>query len=225
MTTLVTATQIADLRRMVAEPTTTTYSDALLTATIEKYPLLDEQGEAPFTLGTQTITTTVDADSAAAQKVLNVASTVGFRTGKSVRINSGGVRDETKTIDSIVAGVSLTMTTNLIYTHTALQADAVAYNSPLPLIPTENDEWIPTYDLNAAAADIWQEKAATWIALYDFSADGGNYSRMQVYEAMQTQARYYRSRRSASVVRLHQWPEEPASDVYTWVANINDPKE
>ncbi len=210
---------------MVAEPTTATYSDALLTTIIEKYPLLDEQGEAPFTLGTQTITTTVDADSVAVQKVLNVASTVGFRTGKSVRINSGGARDETLTIDSIVTGVSLTMTAVLAYTHTALQADAVAYNSPLPLIPTENDEWMPTYDLNAAAADVWQEKAATWTTLYDFSADGGSYSRMQAYNATQAQARYYRARRAGSTIRMHQTPEEPAADVYTWIANINDPKE
>jgi hypothetical protein len=39
---------IANLRRMVAELTTTTYSDALVTAYIEKYPHLDEFGEAPL---------------------------------------------------------------------------------------------------------------------------------------------------------------------------------
>ena len=148
MTTLVTAANLADLRRMVAEPTTATYSDALLTLTIEKYPLLDEQGEEPFTLSSAT-----------------------------------------------------------------------------PPVHVVNTDWMPTYDLNAAAADVWQEKAATWVTLYDFSADGGNYSRMQTYNAMQTQARFYRSRRAMGTTRLHQWPEEPAADVYTWVANINDPKE
>lgn len=225
MTTLVTATQLADLRRMVAEPTTTTYSDAVLTAIIEKYPHLDEQGEEPFTLETQTITTTVDADSAAAQAVLNVASTVGFRTGKSVRINSGGARDETRTILSIVTGVSLTMTAVLAYTHTALQADVVAYNSPLPLIPTENVDWIPTYCLFSAAADVWDEKAGAVATLYSFSADGGNYSRNQMYLSFMAQARYYRSRRAPSTMRLHKWPEEPDASALTWIANAAEPRD
>lgn len=43
-----TAAQLAQLRRMVAEPTTTTYSDALLTTIIESYPCLDDNGEMPF---------------------------------------------------------------------------------------------------------------------------------------------------------------------------------
>jgi hypothetical protein len=42
-----TAAMIADLRRMVAEPTTTTYSDALLQSFIETYPMLDSDGVAP----------------------------------------------------------------------------------------------------------------------------------------------------------------------------------
>jgi hypothetical protein len=48
MTTLVTAAQIAQLRRMTAEPTTTTYSDAILTTYIETYPHLDQWGESPL---------------------------------------------------------------------------------------------------------------------------------------------------------------------------------
>lgn len=44
----VTAAQISQLRRMVAEPTTTTYSDALLTSMIEAYPHMDEWGETPL---------------------------------------------------------------------------------------------------------------------------------------------------------------------------------
>ena len=41
--------------------------------------------------------TTVDADSAAALAVLNIAVTTSFVAGESVVINEGGVREETKT--------------------------------------------------------------------------------------------------------------------------------
>ena len=117
MTTLVTAAQIATVRRMVAEPSTTTYSDALITTFIETYPCIDEQGEAPFT-----------------------------------------------------------------------------FSAAVPPVHVVNTEWMPTYDLNGASADIWQEKAATLASGYDFSADGGNYSRSQAYEQAMKQCRYYRAR-------------------------------
>ena len=45
MTTLVTAAEIATVRRMTAEPTTAVYSDALITTMIEAYPHVDEFGE------------------------------------------------------------------------------------------------------------------------------------------------------------------------------------
>ncbi|MFA5380262.1 MAG: hypothetical protein WC455_31155, partial [Dehalococcoidia bacterium] len=72
-----------------------------------------------------TVTTTVDATSAAAQKVLNVAATTGFAVGDVVLVNSGGARQELITVASIQAGVSLTAVYNLQYEHTAAQADAV----------------------------------------------------------------------------------------------------
>ena len=43
----VAAADLARLRRMIAEPTTTTYSDALLTAAVERYPVMDSAGEFP----------------------------------------------------------------------------------------------------------------------------------------------------------------------------------
>jgi len=145
MTTLVTAAQIAQIRRQVAEPLTTTYSDALITTYIEKYPHIDEQGEEPYTLSSAT-----------------------------------------------------------------------------PPAQEANDNWIPTYDLNAAAADIWEEKAATLAALYDFSADGGNYSRSQAYEMAMRQCRHYRARRLPSTVRLHKWPDELSNDTL-WIGNLPEP--
>ena len=41
----------------------------------------------------------------------------------------------------------------------------------------EEDDWTATYDLNAAAAEIWEEKATAYIGLYDFNADGGRFNR------------------------------------------------
>lgn len=141
MTTLVTAAQIAQLRRMVAEPTTTTYSDALLTTYIEKYPHIDEQGELPYTLSSDT-----------------------------------------------------------------------------PPEQVVNDDWIPIYDLHAAAGDIWEEKAATVANLYDFAADGGNYSRSNQYEQYMAQARNHRARRMPGMMRLHKSPKEVEPSV--WIGNL-----
>jgi hypothetical protein len=87
---------------------------------------------------------------------------------------------------------------------------------PLPdlygLDPT-NDDWMATYDLNAAAADIWEEKAGKVASDFDFDADGGSYSRSQVYEQMMQQARHFRARRSLRTITAkptypYQEPEE-----------------
>ena len=70
--------------------------------------------------------TTVDVTSAAGQKVLSVASTTGFTSGLSVVIGSGTARQEAGKIDSVSAGVSVTLVDNLKYEHTSGQADAMA---------------------------------------------------------------------------------------------------
>jgi hypothetical protein len=70
---------------------------------------------------------TVDADSASGQKVLNVADTTDFEAGQTVVIdedNTGG-GTENIVIDTVQAGVSITSTTNLANAHTAIQADEV----------------------------------------------------------------------------------------------------
>lgn len=71
------------------------------------------------------------------------------------------------------------------------------YNGELPLFEGEvNPDWIPTYDMNAAAADIWDEKAALLVGKFDISADGANMSRSQLYDMAQRRARHFRSRRA-----------------------------
>ena len=142
-----TAEQIARLRRMVAEPTTATYSDAELKAYIERYPVLDERGEAPYEWDTSTSPPTQDT----------------------------------------------------------------------------NEDWIPTYDLHAAAGDVWEEKAGLLAANFDFQADGGNFSRSQAYEQAMKQARYHRSRRTPTTAKLVQWPEESETE-QSWIGNLAEPR-
>jgi hypothetical protein len=82
-----------------------------------------------------------------------------------------------------------------------------------PLVDAEGfspdqDNWTATYDLNASAADIWEEKAALRADDFDFSVDGGNYTRSQAYEQAMKQARYYRSRRSHKTIEMESTPKE-----------------
>lgn len=131
-----TAAQIAELRRMVAEPETTTYTDVALQAYIERYPLMDELEEEPYSW-----------------------------------LMVDGVK--TKQVNTL---------------------------------------WVPTYDMNAAAADVWQEKMASISALaVDFSADGGNYSDSQAFDHAEKMMKFYRSRRSAKNIKVIKWPPESKS--------------
>ena len=119
-----TAAQIQRLRRMVDEPTTEDYDDPTVAEYIERYPLMDERGQKPYTYNASTSPPTQD----------------------------------------------------------------------------DNDDWLPTYDLNAAAADVWEEKAATLAADFDFSADGASYTRSQSYQHAIEMAAYYRRRRSMKTI-------------------------
>lgn len=138
------ADQIARLRRMIAEPTDATYSDAELRGYIEAYPLLDERGEEPYTY------------------------------------------------------------------------DVAAE----PPTREDNDNWIATYDLNAAAADVWEEKASALAGQFDFSNDAGRFDRSQAYEHAMGRTRYYRSRRSPRTVTAKQWPEETTAQDFPWIVNL-----
>lgn len=75
-------------------------------------------------------------------------------------------------------------------------------SSTLPVTLVVNTEWTPTYDLNAAAADIWDEKAAALEAQVDFSSDGASFSLSQRRANAAALARSYRSRRAASGITL-----------------------
>ena len=140
--------QIARLRRMVAEPLSTTYDDPALAGYIEAYALLDERGEDPFTLSSDT-----------------------------------------------------------------------------PPVREDNPDWMPTYDLYAAAADIWLEKASALTGAFAFSADGATYQRDQQYAHAMSQARYYAARKSATSGTAHKWPDEHQDTELVWIGNLPEPEE
>lgn len=121
-----TVAQIREVRRMIAETTTTTYSDADIQAYIERYPLMDENGEEP--------------------------------------------REPSDSTGLMIA----------------------------------NTDWTATYDLAAAARDIWSEKAGALANRNDFSADGGSYSLSQQYQQAMAQARYFGARRRVTSIKT--WP-------------------
>lgn len=77
-----------------------------------------------------------------------------------------------------------------------------------PPTKDDNETWLPTYDLHAAAADIWDEKAAIVAQDFDFQADGGQYSRSQVATQYMAQARMHRARRRPGTITLHKSPKE-----------------
>ena len=125
------AALVAQLRRMVAELGVTTYSDSDLEDIIERYPLEDARGEAPW-----------------------VESTV------------------------------------------------------IPGTLEENEDWTATYDLHAAAADVWQEKAVLALSFDEDSLESIERAKTQKerHELAMEQTRYHRSRRAITTVTLRPEP-------------------
>jgi len=89
-----------------------------------------------------------------------------------------------------------------------------------PPTQDENEDWIPTYDLNAAAAKIWQEKAAVVAQDFDFQADGGAFSRSKKFDQYMRMASHYRARRAPATHTLHVYPKPAVADAHDWIANL-----
>lgn len=77
----------------------------------------------------------------------------------------------------------------------------------------DDDAWTATYDLNAAAAQIWEEKAAALIGLYDFNADGGSFNRSQMYEQAMKMARHFHSRKRVKTITTRPEPKLDAEEL------------
>ena len=94
-----------------------------------------------------------------------------------------------------------------------------AYLARYPL-PDATGE-LTLVDFNAAAADIWEEKAAAYAADFDFAADGGDYKRSQVQTNMLQMARSFRGRRKTSaLVLVATPPPDAATGAYPWIGNL-----
>ncbi len=79
-------------------------------------------------------------------------------------------------------------------------------------------DWEPNYDLHAAAADVWEQKAASFIEDFDFRADGAAYNLGDRQEQMMARVRYHRARVTPKSARLYKWPEE--RERLTWIGNL-----
>lgn len=54
-----------------------------------------------------------------------------------------------------------------------------------------SDTWVPTWDLNTAAAEGWRRKAAKVAGAFDFSTDGQSFSRSRMHAHCLEMARMY----------------------------------
>lgn len=70
------------------------------------------------------------------------------------------------------------------------------------------DNWTEAYDLHAAAADIWEEKAATLFASHDFSADSSSFSANQMYTNAKEMAEHHRARKKPTSKKVVKRPVE-----------------
>lgn len=75
-----------------------------------------------------------------------------------------------------------------------------------------NSDWIPTYDLSAAAAQVWTEKAGTLAGGFDFSTADQSFKRSQAYEQAMSQARFWQSRRAVKTIHAQPYPKPDQVD-------------
>lgn len=69
-------------------------------------------------------------------------------------------------------------------------------------LSADDEDWAASYDLNAAASEVWGEKAAACAAAFDFNADGASFSRSQAYTQAMRMMRRYGARRAPGTVTL-----------------------
>ena len=85
----------------------------------------------------------------------------------------------------------------------------------------DHSDWEPIYDLHAAAADIWEEKAASYAGAADFTADGLSYRLSASYEQMMAQVRRHRAQRTPKTMIPKKWPKErQRAQFEDWIGNL-----
>jgi hypothetical protein len=108
-------------------------------------------------------------------------------------------------------------------TYTQGELSDVIARYPVPdatgLAPTAT-LWAGAWDLNRAAADVWDEKASLLAADFDFAADGGDYKRSQGHAQMLAMANRYRSMRQTCALVLVATPAPAAAPgLDEWLGN------
>lgn len=83
--------------------------------------------------------------------------------------------------------------------------------------------WYPTYDLHAAAAVVWEDKAALLAETVDRPTQGptpGVHRETQPRDYALAQARYHKSRSSAKNATLVAWPSRRSLRDTVWIGNL-----
>lgn len=117
------------------------------------------------------------------------------------------------------------MTAEPITSDTYTQTDMSAVLQRYPVrdsagLAPDSVSWAEAWDVNRAAADVWDEKASLLAADFDFKADGGQYSRSQAHAQMLAMARRYRSLRQTGALVLEATPAPAAAPgLDEWLGN------
>jgi len=118
------------------------------------------------------------------------------------------------------------MTAEPLTSDTYTQGDLQEVIARYPVLDsngTEPDDygWLGAWDINQAAADVWEEKASLVAMDFDFAADGGDYKRSQMHAQMLTMARRYRSMRQTGALELKAYPKPRGAVRLTgWIGNL-----
>jgi len=69
-----------------------------------------------------------------------------------------------------------------------------------------------SYDLNAAAADVWRRKAAYAAKMYQFSSDGQSFNRQQFFQHCNQMAQYYEGMAKPTVISIYRGDNAGSED-------------
>ena len=92
------------------------------------------------------------------------------------------------------------------------------FTSDTPPAQDANENWIPTYDIYRAGADIWQQKASAVADQFKFGSDDQSFERNQIQEQYLKQARFCLSRSRPTTMTAEISTE--AHDPEWWVINL-----
>lgn len=81
-----------------------------------------------------------------------------------------------------------------------------------------NTEWVATYDLANAAAEVWDNKVGAIADNFAFTADGATFHKEQQVDHYAKQARKWKARRVPGSFEAVVWPQGTADTL--WIGNL-----